>query len=58
MSNRLFDETNPIIASLDDLAPFADYSFMDTFRCVSGENTNGENLEAQAGIHVKSAINS
>ena len=52
MSNRLFDETNPIIVSLDDLAPFADYSFMDTLRCVPGANTSGEDLAAQAGMHV------
>ena len=58
MRNRLFDETNPIITSLDDLAPFAGYSFMDTLRCVPGANTSGEDLAAQAGIHVKSAINS
>ena len=42
MSNRLFDETTPTIATLDDLASLADYSLMDTLNCDPEATANGE----------------
>ena len=42
MSNRLFDETAPAIASLDDLATLADYSLMATLNCDPDAKANGE----------------
>ena len=33
MSNRLANENSPTVATLDDLAPLADYSLMDTLNC-------------------------
>ncbi len=42
MINRLFDETSPTIASLDDLAKLADYSLMDALNCDPDAKKNGE----------------
>jgi uncharacterized protein YdiU (UPF0061 family) len=42
MSNRLFDETSPAIATLDDLATLADYSLMATLNCDPDAKANGE----------------
>ena len=42
MSNRLFDEASPAIATLDDLATLADYSLMDTLNCDPDAQANGE----------------
>ena len=33
MSNRSVHESSPAVATLDDLAPSADYSLMDTLNC-------------------------
>ena len=33
MTKRLLKETTPAIATLDDLAELADYSFVDTLNC-------------------------
>ncbi|MDC1287394.1 protein adenylyltransferase SelO family protein, partial [Gammaproteobacteria bacterium] len=42
MINRLFDETSPTIATLDDLATLANYSLMDTLNCDPDAKANGE----------------
>jgi uncharacterized protein YdiU (UPF0061 family) len=42
MTNRLFDETSPAIATLDDLATLADYSLMATLNCDPDAKANGE----------------
>ena len=42
MTNRLFDETSPTIATLDDLATLANYSLMDTLNCDPDATANGE----------------
>ena len=42
MMNRLFDETAPAIATLDDLATLADYSLMATLNCDPDAKANGE----------------
>ena len=42
MINRLFDETSPAIATLDDLATLADYSLMATLNCDPDAKANGE----------------
>ena len=42
MINRLFDETAPAIATLDDLATLANYSLMDTLNCDPDAKANGE----------------
>ena len=42
MTNRLFDETFPTIATLDDLATLANYSLMDTLNCDPDAKANGE----------------
>jgi uncharacterized protein YdiU (UPF0061 family) len=42
MSNRLFDETSPAIARLDDLATLANYSLMATLNCDPDAKANGE----------------
>jgi uncharacterized protein YdiU (UPF0061 family) len=45
MSNRLFEETTPTIATLDDLAPFADYSLVDTLNCDPDATASGDDHE-------------
>ena len=42
MINRLFDETAPAIATLDDLATLANYSLMATLNCDPDAKANGE----------------
>ena len=42
MINRLFDETSPTIATLDDLATLANYSLMATLNCDPDAKANGE----------------
>jgi uncharacterized protein YdiU (UPF0061 family) len=42
MTNRLFDETSPTIATLDDLAALASYSLVDTLNCDPDAKANGE----------------
>ena len=42
MSNRLFDESSPATATLDDLATLADYSLMATLNCDPDAKANGE----------------
>ena len=42
MTNRLFDEASPTIATLDDLAALANYSLMDTLNCDPDATENGE----------------
>ncbi len=42
MINRLFDETSPAIATLDDLATLANYSLMATLNCDPDAKANGE----------------
>ena len=42
MINRLFDETAPDIATLDDLATLANYSLMATLNCDPDAKANGE----------------
>jgi len=42
MNNRLFDETSPAIATLDDLATLANYSLMATLNCDPDAKANGE----------------
>jgi uncharacterized protein YdiU (UPF0061 family) len=42
MMNRLFDETSPTIATLDDLATLANYSLMATLNCDPDAKANGE----------------
>ena len=42
MTNRLFDETSPAIATLDDLATLANYSLMATLNCDPDAKANGE----------------
>jgi len=42
MTNRLFDEASPAIATLDDLATLADYSLMATLNCDPDAKANGE----------------
>jgi len=42
MMNRLFDETSPAIATLDDLATLANYSLMATLNCDPDAKANGE----------------
>jgi len=42
MINRLFDETSPTIATLDDLATLANYSLMVTLNCDPDAKANGE----------------
>ena len=42
MTNRLFHETSPTIATLDDLARMADYSFVETLNCDPDATANGE----------------
>ena len=41
MTNRLFQKTFPTVATLDDLAKLASYSFMDTLNCDPDAKTNG-----------------
>ena len=41
MTNRLFQETSPTIATLDDLATLANYSLMDTLNCDPDAKANG-----------------
>ena len=41
MIKRLPQETPPIVATLDDLAPLADYSLMDTLNCDPEGKANG-----------------
>ena len=41
MSNRLAEETSPIVATLDDLAKLANYSLMDTLNCDPDAKANG-----------------
>jgi len=41
MTNRLFQETSPTIATLDDLAKLANYSLMDTLNCDPDAKANG-----------------
>jgi len=41
MTNRLFQETSPTVATLDDLAKLANYSLMDTLNCDPGASANG-----------------
>ena len=42
MINRLFDETSPAIATLDDLATLANYSLMATLNCDPDAKAGGE----------------
>ena len=42
MNNRLFDETSPAIATLDDLATLANYSLLATLNCDPDAKANGE----------------
>ena len=42
MINRLFDETSPTIATLDDLATLADYSLLAALNCDPDAKANGE----------------
>ena len=42
MRNPLIDENSPTIATLEELATFADYSFMDTLNCDPDATANGE----------------
>ena len=42
MTNRLFDETSPAIATLDDLATLANYSLMAALNCDPDAKANGE----------------
>ncbi|MFT4826419.1 MAG: hypothetical protein ACI9J0_004364 [Cryomorphaceae bacterium] len=44
MTNRLSQETSPTIATLDDLAKLANYSFVDTLNCDPDAKANGEDL--------------
>ena len=41
MTKRLLKETTPAIATLDDLAELADYSFVDTLNCDPDAKANG-----------------
>ena len=41
MTNRLFQEISPTIATLDDLAKLANYSLMDTLNCDPDAKANG-----------------
>lgn len=41
MKNRPIQETPPTVATLDDLAKLADYSFVDTLNCDPDGNANG-----------------
>ncbi len=41
MTNRLFQETSPTVATLDDLARLANYSLMDTLNCDPDARANG-----------------
>jgi uncharacterized protein YdiU (UPF0061 family) len=41
MTNRLFQESSPTIATLDDLARLASYSLMDTLNCDPDAKANG-----------------
>jgi uncharacterized protein YdiU (UPF0061 family) len=41
MTNRLAQESNPTIASLDDLAKLANYSLLDTLNCDPDSKANG-----------------
>jgi len=41
MSNRLFQETSPTVATLADLAKLANYSLMDTLNCDPDAQANG-----------------
>ncbi len=41
MTNRLSQETSPIVATLDDLAKLANYSLMDTLNCDPDAKENG-----------------
>ena len=41
MTNRLFQETSPTVATLDDLAKLANYSLMDTLNCDPDAKANG-----------------
>ena len=41
MTNRLFQETSPTVATLDDLAKLANYSLMDTLNCDPDARANG-----------------
>lgn len=45
MTNRQFDETSATIATLDELAPLANYSLMDTLNCDPDATTNGEDYQ-------------
>ncbi|MEM7561873.1 MAG: protein adenylyltransferase SelO family protein [Pseudomonadota bacterium] len=45
MKNRLFDENDPLIKTLDDLAPLADYSLMDTLNCDPDAQESGKDHE-------------
>jgi uncharacterized protein YdiU (UPF0061 family) len=42
MTNRLFDENDQLIMTLDDLARLADYSLVDTLNCDPDATANGE----------------
>ena len=41
MTNRMTQETSPTVATLDDLAPLASYSLMDTLNCDPDAKANG-----------------
>jgi len=41
MTNRLFQETSPTVATLDDLAKLANYSLLDTLNCDPDAQANG-----------------
>jgi len=41
MTNRLFQETSPTVATLDDLAKLASYSLLDTLNCDPDAQANG-----------------
>ena len=47
MTNQLVQETPPTVATLDDLAEFADYSLVDTLNCDPDGKTNGADHEAR-----------
>jgi uncharacterized protein YdiU (UPF0061 family) len=42
MTNRLFQQTSPTVATLEDLAKLANYSLMDTLTCDHNSKADGE----------------